>query len=107
MYAGEFHRSFVFTYILSQHKEEIDDMLGLASELGSQRRILRCNAHRASVQMALSHHRAAHYDQRGRTEAKLIGTQDRSHHHIETGAQLAISLYNHPAHQTTRTQTHE
>lgn len=67
-------------------------MLGLPGKLGPEHGILGGHTNWAGVQMALSHHCAAHDDQRGRAEAELVGTEQGRHDHIEARPQLAIGL---------------
>lgn len=42
--------------------------------------------------MTLPHHGAAHDDEGGRGEPDLVGAQQRSHQHVETGSHLSIGL---------------
>ena len=44
------------------------------------------------VGMALAHHDAAEGNERGRGEAKLLGTQEGSNRHITSSAELAVNL---------------
>ena len=74
-------------------EEKIDDVLGRALELRPQRRILRRDAHRTGIEMALAHHDAAHRHQRRGGEAELFGAQQRGDHHIAAGLQFAIGLH--------------
>ncbi len=80
-------------HLLGDEEEEIDDVLRLALELLAQLRILRGDAHRAGVQVALAHHDAAHRDQRRGGEAELLGAQQRGDDHIAAGLQLAVGLH--------------
>lgn len=50
-------------------------MFGFSGKLSPQDGILGGDTNGARIQVALPHHRAAHYNQRGSTEAELIGTQ--------------------------------
>lgn len=52
-------KPYIKTYIFGQHKEEIDNMFWLASELFTQHWILGSNAHWTCVQMTFSHHSTA------------------------------------------------
>ncbi len=63
-------------------EHEADDVLGLPVELGTQHRILRGDAHRTGVEVALSHHDAARsYERRG-GKAELFGAQQSGEHDV-------------------------
>src|ERR1022692_2511267 len=64
----------------------------LALELCAQGGILRSDAHRASVQVALAHHDAAHGDQGGGGKAEFLGSEQRGDGDVAAGLQLAIGL---------------
>ena len=83
----------VLANLLGDEEKEIDDVLGLSLELLAQHRILRGDAHRASVEMALAHHDAAHRDQRSRGETEFFGAQQRGDHNIAAGLQFAVGLH--------------
>ena len=51
-------------HFFGDEEEKVDDVFGRAAEFGAQRRVLRGDADRAGVQMALAHHDAAHRYQR-------------------------------------------
>ena len=70
---------------------------GVPVELCAQRRVLRGDADRAGVQVALAHHDAAHGDQRHGGKTELLGAQQRSDGDVASGLQLAVSLYAHAA----------
>jgi hypothetical protein len=53
-----FERSDVKTNLFRQHEEEVDDVFRFSLELFPEFRILSRDADRASVQVALAHHRA-------------------------------------------------
>ena len=78
---------------LGDEEEVVDDMLGLARELGAQHRVLRGHAHRAGVQVALAHHDAALGHQRRGGEAELVGAQQRTDHDVAAGLHLAVGLH--------------
>ncbi len=61
--------------------------------------ILRRDANRASIQMALAHHDAAHGNQRRGREAKLLRAQQRGDGHVAAGLQFAVHLQPHAAAQ--------
>ena len=83
----------VLADLLGDEEKEIDDVLGLALELGAQGGVLGGDAHRAGVQMALAHHDAAHGDQRGGGEAEFLGAEQRGDGDIAAGLQLAVGLH--------------
>ncbi len=80
-------------HLLGDEEEVVDDVLGLAGEVLAQHRVLRRDADRAGVQMALAHHDAAGGDQRRRREAELVGAQQRADHHVAPGAEAAVDLH--------------
>lgn len=86
----------MLTHILSEHEEEVDDMLRLSCELGPQHRILCSHTHGTGVQVTLAHHRTAHDDQGSGTETEFIRSQKSSHDHIEARPQLTIRLQDDP-----------
>jgi hypothetical protein len=63
---------------------------GVPVELGAQRLVLRADADRAGVGMALAHHDAAHGDQRGGADAEFLGAQHGGDHHVAAGFDAAI-----------------
>ncbi len=67
-------------------------MLGRASKARAQDRVLRRNADRAGVQVALAHHDAARSDERRGGESELVGAEERTNRDIASGAQTAIHL---------------
>ena len=68
-------------------------MLGLADEALAQHRVLRRDADRAGVEMALAHHDAAGRDQRRGGEAELVGAEQRADDDVAAGAQAAVDLH--------------
>ena len=89
---------------LGDEEQEIDDVLGLARELLAQLRILRGDADRAGIQMALAHHDAALGDQRRRGESEFVGTEQRADDHIAPGLHLAVDLHRDAAAQAIQDQ---
>ena len=65
-------------HFLGDEEEVVDDVLGLALEALAQHRVLRRDADRAGVEMALAHHDAAGGDQRRGGEAELVGAEQRA-----------------------------
>ena len=68
-------------------------MLGLADEALAQHRVLRRDADRAGVEVALAHHDAAGRDQRRGGEAEFVGAEQRADDDIAAGAQAAVDLH--------------
>ncbi len=77
---------------LRDEEEIVHDVFGLAVEFLAQLRILRGNADRAGVQMALAHHDAAFDDQRRRREAVFLRAQQRGDDHVAAGLQLPVGF---------------
>ena len=91
-------RGHQLAHLLGDEEEIIDDVLGLALEALAQHRVLRGDADRAGVEMALAHHDAAGRDQRRGGEAEFVGAEQRAHHHVAAGADAAVDLHrNAPA----------
>ena len=75
-------------------------MLRCALEAFAQLGVLRGDADRAGVEMALAHHDATGRDQRRGGKAELIGTQQRPDHHVAARAHAAIDLHGDAASQS-------
>src|SRR6185437_9512079 len=82
----------VLAHLFGDEEEEIDDVLGLAGEAGSQDGILRSDADRAGVEVAFAHHDAAHGDERRGGEAELFGTEKGGDDDVATGLEFAVGL---------------
>ena len=91
-------------HLLGDEEEEVDHVLGLAREARAQHRVLRGDAHRAGIQVALAHHDAAHRDQRRGGESEFLGAQQRGDHHVAAGLQLAVGLHADAAAQIVQQQ---
>ena len=63
-------------------------------EAFSQLRVLGRDANRTGIQVADTHHDAAHGYQRSGCETELLGTQNAGNSHITSGHQLTVSLQN-------------
>ena len=61
-----------FAYVFGDEAHQIDDLLRRAGKALTKGFILDADAHGAGVGMALTHHDAAHRDQRRGTDAKLF-----------------------------------
>jgi hypothetical protein len=68
-------------------------VLGLPLKPLAEHGILRGDADRASVEMALAHHDAAHRNQRRGGETEFLGAEQRGDHDIAARLQLAICLH--------------
>ena len=86
-------------HFLGEEVEEGDHVLGPAVEAAPELGILRRDADRAGVEVALAHHHAALGDERGGGDAELVGAQERAHHHVAAGADAAIDLHRDAAAQ--------
>ena len=92
------------THALGDHREVRDDVLGPPGVLRAQRRILRGDAHRARVEVALAQHHASRRDQRRRRHAELLGAEQRGDDHVARGPQPAVDLHAHAIAQPVRDQ---
>ncbi len=86
-------------HFLGDEEEIVDDVLGLAGKALAQHRVLRRNADRAGVEMALAHHDAAGRDQRRGGEAEFVGAEQRTDHDVASGAETAVDLHHDAAAQ--------
>jgi hypothetical protein len=93
-----------FADFLGHEEEKFDNVLGRSGEALAQHRVLRGDADRAGVQMALAHHDAAGGDQRRGREAELFGPEQRAHDNIAARAQPAIDLHSDAAAQPVQHQ---
>ncbi len=80
-------------HLLGDVLEEGLDELGLAAELGAQRRVLGGDADRAGVEVADAHHDAARDHQRRRGEAVLLGAEQRADDDVAARLQLPVHLH--------------
>ena len=83
-------------HLFGNEAEQVHDLLGRASELGAQRRLLRANPHRTGVGVTLAHEDAAHGDQRRRADAELLGAQHRRDDDVAAGLDAAVDAQAHP-----------
>ncbi len=89
---AEAHRGHEFAHLLGDEEEVVDDVLGQSLEALAQHRVLRRDADRAGVEVALAHHDAAGGDQRRGREAELVGAEQRRDDDVAPGAQAAVGL---------------
>ena len=101
---AEAERGHEFAHFLGDEEEVVDDVLGLALESRAQHRVLRGDADRAGVEVALAHHDAAGGDQRRGGEAELVGAEQRADHHVAAGAHAAVDLHGDAAAQAVEHQ---
>src|SRR5580704_15555506 len=78
---------------LGDIEEKVDDVFRRSRKFLAEHRILRRDAHGASVEMALAHHDAAHRDQRCGGESEFFRSQQGSDSDVAAGLQLAVGLY--------------
>ncbi len=101
---AEAEQSHDTTRLLGNHEKVIDDVLGLARELIAKLGILRGDADWAGVEMALSHHDAAHRDEGRSAHADFLGAEQRSDHDVAAGLYLSIRLKNDSASEVVHDQ---
>ena len=87
------HLGHHLAHFLGDEEEVVDDVLGLAGEALAQHRVLRGDADRAGVEMALAHHDAAGGDQRRGREAEFVGAEQRADDDVAPGAHAAVDLH--------------
>ena len=90
---AEAERGHQLAHLLGDEEEVVDHVLGLALELGAQHRVLRGDADRAGVQVALAHHDAAGRDQRRGREAELVGAEQRADDNVAPRSHAAVDLH--------------
>ena len=93
------------TDLLGEEEEVVHNMLGLAGELLSKLLVLGGNAHGTGIQMTLSHHDATHGNERGGSEAELLGAEKTSDRHVTSGLDLAIGLKLDPVAKSVENQS--
>ncbi|MNE12389.1 hypothetical protein D3C80_1051870 [compost metagenome] len=89
---GDAKRGKDFAHFFGHEEEIVDDMFRRALEALAQNRVLRGNAHRAGIEMALAHHDAARRNQRRGGKAEFIRTEQSADDDIAAGLQAAIHL---------------
>ena len=90
--------------LLGHEHHEVHHVLGLAGEAAAQLAVLRGDAHRAGVLLAIALHHAAHGHQRHGGEAELLGAEQRRHGHVAAAHELAVGLHDHAAAQAVAQQ---
>ena len=83
------------TQLLGNKEHKVLNVLGLAAEAATQATVLRGNAGRAGILLAVALHEAAHGDERHGRKAKLLGTQQAGDGDVGAVHELAIGLEHH------------
>mmetsp|Transcript_40260 Transcript_40260/g.88012 ORF Transcript_40260/g.88012 Transcript_40260/m.88012 type:complete len:314 (+) Transcript_40260:361-1302(+) len=78
--------------LLGDQEKVVDKVLRLASELLPELWVLRGDADRAGVEVALPHHDAAQRDERGSAHSDLLGAEEHCHHDVSACSHLAVCL---------------
>jgi hypothetical protein len=93
-----------FAHFLGDEEEIVDDVLGLALEALDELRVLRGDADRAGIQVALAHHDAALGHERRGGEAELVGAEERADHDVAPRLHLSVRLHRDAAAQPVQHQ---
>ena len=83
---------------------QINNLVRIASELGTQVFILRTHANRAGVRLTLTDHNATHRNQGSGADAIFLSTHHRSHHNVTARAQTSIGAQSNPVTQLVHRQ---
>ena len=102
---AEAQTSHDFTQLAGDEQHVVLYVLWLALEARAQLRVLGRNAHRAGVQIAHAHHRAAHSNQRAGGKAKFLCAEQAGDGNIAAGHQLGVSLNDNAGTQTVLNQS--
>ncbi len=81
--------------LLGNKEHKVLNVLGLAAEAATQAAVLRSDAGRAGVLLAVALHEAAHRDERHGRKAKLLGTQQAGDGDVGAVHELAVGLEHH------------
>ena len=81
--------------LLGNKEHKVLDVLGLAAEAATQAAVLRGDAGRAGILLAVALHEAAHRDERHGRKAKLLGAQQAGDGNIGAVHELAVGLEHH------------
>ena len=81
--------------LLGNKEHKVLDVLGLAAEAVTQAAVLRGDAGRAGVLLAVALHEATHGDKRHGRKAKLLGAQQAGDGNIGAVHELAVGLEHH------------
>ena len=83
------------TQLLGNKEHKVLNVLGLAAEAATQATVLRGDAGRAGILLAVALHEAAHGDERHGRKAKLLGAQQAGDGNIGAVHELAVGLEHH------------
>ena len=86
------HGSHVASKVLGEEEEEVDDVVLVSGEFGSELLILRGDSDGAGVLVALAHHDATHRHQRRGGEPPLLGAQQGRDEEIAARLELPVRL---------------
>src|SRR5439155_20993334 len=81
-----------FAKFLGDEAHEVDHMIRITPEFGAERRVLRSNTDRTSIQVTNTHHDASHRDQRRRGETEFLAAQQCSDGDVPPGVELPSGL---------------
>ena len=81
--------------LLGYKEHKVLNVLGLAAEAATQAAVLRGDAGRAGVLLAVTLHEAAHGDERHGRKAKLLGAQQAGDGNVGAVHELAVGLEHH------------
>ena len=79
-----------FAHVFGDEAHQVDDLVRRAAEPCTEGLVLRADADRAGVRVALAHHDAAHRDERRCTDTVFFGAEHSGDHNVTPGAQAAI-----------------
>ena len=91
-------------HFLGVEGDQVHHLVRRPGKLRPQSLVLRGDADRAGVRLALPHHDAAHRDQRGGADAIFLGPHHRRHHDVAPGPKAAIGPQRHPFAQVVHRQ---
>ena len=78
--------------LFGHEAEEVNDIFRFTGKLAAQLGILRCDAHRAGVEMAEAQHDAAQGHQRPGGKSEFLGAEQAGNGNVATGKQLPVDL---------------
>ena len=85
-------RCHVASKVLGEEEEEVDDVVLVSGEFGSELLVLRGDSDGAGVLVALAHHDAAHGHERRGGETPLLGAEQGRDEEIAARLELAVRL---------------
>ena len=90
----------VLPHVLGDEPEEVDQVVHLAGETGTELRVLGRHADRAGVEVTHTHHDASGHDERRGGEAVFLGTEEGGHDDVASGAKRTVALHGDAVAQT-------